>query len=384
MASGENPKTICKSAISFKDSSRCNFTAKIGSEYCGLHLYRNYVPIEIDTNTTLSMTLATESEHFYKVVLRPDSPKEEDPEEKIKPKKSRVERNRNRRSNRPERDSSSKTVFEENKISNVQSTLDKIQDIINMKYLILSNDEELLALLKEYVGPIYDDVTLSTNETDPLTFDPIWEIDDNGSKIPCIPNWQLFSYECLNHKVLKCVTIDTLYDVFFLHKSNSSDLGIFMSPNDETRALNLIEWYDYMLNFFSTRDAEISPELALHNRLVALFAKFKDNTTCFEESWLENITSVSNLKTVITNTHDILRQNYNLITESPEGAKLFNTKFSLSSTILDYKTYIVDEWEKMVKLASVDNQYPRWIIALGLSRVVPEILVKYPNIKYML
>jgi hypothetical protein len=310
----------------------------------------------------------TDSKYFFKVVL--DTPKQDPPKTKEKPKPKLKQKRK---------------AFGENIASNVIQTLEMAKDLVNMKFLILCNDDEYLAVLKKFVGPIYDDVTLAANETDPLTFDQIWEYNESGAKVACeIPGWQLFSYMCTIENVMKCVTIDTLHDVFDLNLHKSEDLGIFMSDDDKNRASDLTEWYAEVLDYFSTRKLEVSPELAFHNRLVALFSKFKDNTTCFEESWLENISNPKDLKTIVEQNYNIIRNNIALITSDPRGSTLFNAKLPCTTPILTYKIYIVEQWETMISLAAPDNQYPRWIIALTLSKVVPGILKKYPSIKYIL
>ena len=288
----------------------------------------------------------------------------------------------------------SDTVFKEQKISTIVNNHKENEDDLEIKLLILVNDDEYSEKIPELIGPIFHDITLSDDEQDPITLDPIWKYVD-GVKVPALVNkYYLFSYIDSKGKI-RCFTIFVLYDMFM---NNELVHPITMEPipeRDIVRAKELIDIYSKKIDLFKQIDeSTISPEFKLKNRLTRLFQKFHLHSIYFEESWLLSITNPKDLYKIITETEKLVTNNIPSINGNLHSLNLFQQKpqkkISKIPVMVDddpiiLKEYIIGEWEKLIEAADKpQNQIPIWILASGISFVVPEIKQKYPDLEIML
>ena len=68
-----------------------------------------------------------------------------------------------------------------------------------------------------------------------------------------------------------------------------------------------------------------------------------------------------------------------------KASKAVNNENDEDDSIISLQEYIVTEWEKLIQAADTpQNQIPIWILASGLSFVVPEVKQKFPDLEVML
>lgn len=280
--------------------------------------------------------------------------------------------------------------FEEKKIQNnisqnkeniINSYKENEKDL-EIDMFILLNDESYSKKLPELIGPVFYDITLSEDEFDLMTMDQIWTI-DNGIKIPTFPNkYFLFSYED-SHNKIRCFTVFTLYELVknnnFRHPTTNEELPI----KTIKRAKKLIKIYLEELNIFDDHK-KISDDISLKNKVTNLFRRIGTYNIFLEESWFLSINEVNLLKRIIIDTNDILSKNLKNINPNIKNINLFKKIVTKKDSNLKIKSYIVDEWEKLLNLVDLSlNKIPLWILIYGLYNVIPIVKEKYPNLNIM-
>lgn len=286
-------------------------------------------------------------------------------------------------------------TMREQKVSTIENSHKENEDDLEIKLLILANDDEYCDKISELIGPVFKDVTLSEDEQDPVTLDSIWTI-KNGIKIPAAVNkYYLFSYRDSKDKI-RCLTIFTIFNMFqdnnYIHPVTSEAIP----EKDVERAKELIDLYQTKIGLFKEQDeSNMSPEFKLKNRLTRLFKQFHIHSIYLEENWLINIDSQDKLFKIIKETEKLVSNNIKSINPDLHGFKVFqkkelpkkmyNKNKTSTETIMSLQEYIVDEWEKLIDAADTpQNQIPIWILASGLSFAVPEVKQKYPDLEIML
>lgn len=278
----------------------------------------------------------------------------------------------------------------EQKFSTVTLNHQENEDDLQIKFLILVNDEKYYNKISKLVGPVFDDICLSEDEQDPITYDPIWILVDGVRKPASTNKYYLFSYIDQNGKI-RCFTIFTMYDMI---KENNCIHPITTEPinnKDIKRAKKLIRLYKREIGLFNVKNDRNSPEFRVRNRLIVLFKKFHKHSIYFEENWLLSINDCTVLYKIINETRQLISNNIASINSTLKQCDLFNRIKPTASENIDpdfkirLKEYIVEQWEKLISISDADhNQIPIWIIASGLSFVVPEIKEKYPNLEIMM
>lgn len=384
---------------------QCLFKAKPGNKYCTLHLsydtvtdYVNKIS-EIETTNEKKVILPNPIYSTYNVIgmQQPSVPEIKN----VATAKSTFA---------PKKMSQSKSLKEQ-KSAAVVNSYQTNENSLEVKMLIMLNDDEISEKIINLIGPVFDDITLSEDQEDPITMDKIWEYGKDGMKIPLFANkYHLFSYKDSKSKI-RCLTIFTLYDMC---QSGDITHPITTEPIPEAdiiRAKELIDIYSTKLNLFgSGSDVNMSPEYELKNRINHLFKQFHIHSIFFEESWLTSITSKDQLVKVIHETEQLAKNNMRIIhadltklnfqnpfvSAPKKSAKKFIRSRDIKckesedetanpSDILTIKKYIVDMWNELIKVAdNPNNQAPIWIIAYGLSFVVPEVKIKFPDLELML
>lgn len=291
-------------------------------------------------------------------------------------------------------------TFKEQHIDTIINNHQEHQEDLEIKLLILVNEEKYSSKIKDLIGPVFDDITISEDEQDPVTFDSFWEYVD-GVKVPSLSNrYYLFSYIDSKGKV-RCLTVFTVYNMIeqdeFIHP-------ITMEPipeNDIARAKELIHLYHTKLSLFTDNNESDSTEYKLKNRITKLFKQFHIHSIYFEPTWLTSITDIDKLYRIIKETDKLVSNNLKIINNNLHGFKIFQKKpvpiintrnrrskgasKNLAEDPIMLQEYIVEEWEKLIKAAdNPQNQIPIWIMASGLSFVVPEIKSKFPDLEIMI
>jgi hypothetical protein len=292
----------------------------------------------------------------------------------------------------------------------IQKTLQSNEEEQQVKLLILVNDEEHAETIEKLIGPVFQDITKSEDEYDPVTMEPIW-INENGKREPSpeINKYFLFSYTDSNGKI-RCMSLFSIYDLIEAGNPAHPLTSEPIPEEDIKRATELIELYKDNVGLFTGSVSYASPEFKLKNRISRLFKKFHTHSIFFEEKWLMDLSNENDLNKIITETQRLISSNETLLRPDNNNstinaikslfskAKQSNKKPTKSSkkaysdsdsefegnNILRLQTYIVEQWEKMIEIAGPQNQLAIWIIAHGLATIVKEIYTKFPDMEYMI
>lgn len=395
--------TTCNSVRSKQEIHlRCLLKAKNNEKYCALHLSQDtiidYVLNTTDTTDTaittvsvpkpldlnncptvhrvneIGQSVTVQNPIFGKVVLKLN------PLSETKVESSSIDLTTDKT------DKTGVTLLEQ-KTSTVKNIHEENEDDLQVKLLMLVNENEYNKKISKLIGPVFKDVTLSEDNQDPVTYDTIWTM-ENSHKIPATVNkYYLFSYVDEFSKI-RCLTIFTIYGMLqednFVHPITMKNIP----EKDVRRAKKLITFYKEKIGLFKELDESLtSPEYALKNKISKLFKKFHTHSIYFEDEWILNIKDKASLYKVITETDKLISANASSINPTASLPSLFkwkSTNQSSTKSILELQTYIVNEWIKLIQFANNNqNQIPIWILASGLAHVVPEIKQKFPDLEFM-
>ncbi|ANB50490.1 hypothetical protein [Powai lake megavirus] len=377
-----NISHICKSIrTKYEPHLRCVLKAKPGNNYCAIHMSQKHI---INFNESMDQHLSYIDKYYPEIkeshnniisVMNLDDLlglKVKSPEiNNIKPNIIKK-----------------KMHNKEQKAQVVENIYNDNQDDLEIKLLVLINDEEYSEKIKKLIGPIYDDITMSEDEYDPITYDAIWTI-KNHNKIPGdINKYYLFSYLDSNDKI-RCFTIFSIKDMLeneqveYKHPITQE----LIPEIDIQRARDLINIYRTKIGLFNDNyNTHYSDEYKLKCRISKLFKKFHVHSIFMEEKWLLSIDNQTKLDKIISETKKLIDSNIKIINPNLKKNTIFikpKNKNSNNSgeTILSKQEYIVGQWEKLIDSADTpNNQIPIWIIISGLSFAVPEIKKKFPDI----
>lgn len=406
------PISICQSIRSPSEPHvQCLFRAKPGKNYCGLHLsYANITDyskaawtnvtntkptiIKEEPNPIYSHVVLSESNPSLTPFKPPTSLSKRIPANQCPIKKYPIKKYPINKSSTP-KEQQTKTIIDTHQTN---------ENELEVKLLIMINDDESAEKIAKLIGPCFNNITLSEDEEDPVTMDKIWEWVDGVKVGTSINKYYLFSYVDSKNKI-RCMTVFTLNDLL---QSGDPTHPITTEPIPEPdiiRARELIDLYATKLNLFEAQsDIILSPIYRLKNKIGILFKKFHALSIFFEEEWLTSITSEDKLFRIITETKRLVNNNIrsinvrathiDIFSNVPKRAILVRVKKPIKYDLEDDETntdhtslkeYIVDGWDKLIKSAdNENNQIPIWIIAHGLSYVVPAVKMKYPDLELMI
>lgn len=370
-------KSIYNQCASIRSSDephlRCLMKTKNGEKYCAMHLCQKYIVdynIVDDDILELDMKMSKSEKNIINPIIKKLSLN-------VQPQPINIKN-----------DSNKELTMHEQKVSTIQNSLKENEDELEIKLLILINDGYSNTLAR-LIGPIFQDITLSEDEQDPVTYDVFWLYKD-GKKIPSssINKYFLFSYTDTKNKI-RCFTIFTIYNML---KDNNLIHPITMEEipdKDIKRAKRLIKLYETKIGLFNENDSNLSPEFKLKNRLTKLFKQFYIHNIYLEENWLLSINNKDKLYRIISETGKLVSNNIKSINPNLHNIQIFQmkkcTKIKSELSVFELQEYIVSEWEKLIQAAdSPQNQIPIWVLASGLSFVVPQIKQKYPDLEIML
>jgi hypothetical protein len=169
---------------------------------------------------------------------------------------------------------------------------------------------------------------------------------------------------------LKCFTIFSMYDII--------SSGNYCHPITRTkipeeaieRAKELIDLYDKELNLFK----EVSiKEFSLRNKLNYLFGKFRSFGIYLEEDWILGINDKDKLKEMSYELVNIAKRN---------NISIVPPSFFINDTIQYYHSIIFQKWEMLFN--TCPNETTIWIIALSIAKVCPQVMERYPDLKFMI
>uniref|UniRef100_A0A6C0LTZ4 Uncharacterized protein n=1 Tax=viral metagenome TaxID=1070528 RepID=A0A6C0LTZ4_9ZZZZ len=345
---------------------QCTLGCAPGEKYCSIHLNKT---LKIDYRQTQEDTISIHDDFLIKEIHNPIIgyfPFNSTEKNKINIKKiSTTEQNH---------------AFKEESVEYILNSYYENEDDLIVKLLILVNDEEYHEEIPHLIGPVYNDITVSEDDKDPVTMDIFWKIQDGKKVVESTNKYFIFSFQDSKKKI-RCLSIFTLH---IMVKNNDFTHPItleMMSNDDIERAKKLIKLYDSKLGLFSIEES-FSPGLRLKQKITELFQKFHIHNIYFDVKWLLDLQVITKLNKIIIETHQLIVLNLKSINPTLKENKLFIKKETNKIIdILKLKEYIVEEWYKLIEMSnSPNNQIPIWIIAKGLSFVVPEIKRKYPDL----
>lgn len=366
----DNEQKRCASIKSKEERGlQCLFKPAANSKYCSMHLLQkdiiDYQPLIHEIKKDMDQPVEVVRNPIFRRI------------DLLKSKKCITH---------PIQTSKDGSVIKEQKVDTITNSHQENEDDLEVKLLILANDNEYVDKIPKLIGPVFDDVTLSEDQYDPITMDPIWMIVDRRKVASSVNKYFLFSYRDSQNKV-RCFTIFTMQEMI---KSGELSHPVIMEPIPEEsiqRAKELIDLYSTKLGLFQNVDEKfLTPQYKLRNRLINLFKRFHVHSIYLEEKWLLDINTWDKLDSIVTKTDNLVRHNLNL----PANCHIFRSKMPRPSSsynddnLIDYKMFIVTEWEKLINTCqSPQDQVPIWILVSGLSFVVPEIKQKFPNLQVM-
>ena len=373
---------ICGSVRSSEEPhSKCLLRAKKGQRYCPLHLsQKTIIDFAMDEGDDEVETIKVVKTHPLTKTICLDT----EPKGVVAPPTSAA--CIQKKSSSTDTLSKSNATMVEQKESTVEKFCQENDEELEIKLLILANDEEYIGKIGELIGPVFLDPTLSEDDTDPVTMDPIWVLDGRCRVPASINKYCLFSYLDSKSKI-RCFTIFTMYNMIqnndYVHPRSLEPIP----PKDILRAKELVNIYSTKIGLFKKRN-DLSPEFTLRNRIGELFKRFEIHSIYFEDKWLMDIDTMAKLDKIIDETQKFVSGNISSINPTLHKLDLFKRNYKRKKGTVDLlasKKYIVDEWEKLINASSSpQNQIPIWILACGLCSVVPEIKVKYPNLEIMI
>lgn len=386
----EKKPTCSTPCASIRSSSephlKCLMNTKNNQKYCPMHLIQaNIIDFDLNLNEVFGndeKKIVRSDDEVYNPIIRKI--------QLIESSGPSVKKNEQSKTRAPKPASKKKLPIYEQKVSTIENSCKENEDDLEIKLLILMNDDEYNDVISDLIGPVFNNVTVSEDDQDPVTLDKFWII-QNNIKIPTsINKYLLFSYVDIKNKI-RCFTIFTMHNMIqndnFIHPVTLDPINEI----DIARAKKLIDMYQTKIGLFKKNDLNCSPEFKLKNKLTSLFKQFHIHNIYLEENWLLLLDDKNKLLKIIRETKNLIDNNLELICPGLGNPNLFQKKDVMwkktnkNKIIFELKEYITGEWERLIQIANdPQNQIPIWILVSGLSFATPEIKQKYPAIDVML
>ena len=174
--------------------NRCLFAAKLGEKFCPLHLLEtnpiiyNGDIVEIPTVRVIEPTPINPI--IITTKITPPVVLTDDQSDDMSKKYARSQKAIKHSGKKPVKKSD---IIYEHKSEIVKQNYDDTEAEMEVKLLIMVNDEEYVDKIPALIGPAYADITLSDDDVDPITLDPIWYTTTNGRVPAQINKYFLFS-----------------------------------------------------------------------------------------------------------------------------------------------------------------------------------------------
>jgi hypothetical protein len=270
----------------------------------------------------------------------------------------------------------------------LKTTIDDIT-IIEKKREELTDIKTLLLIrncpnIKELIGPVFDDITLSEDDSDPITMQTFWtEIDGKRHATNETNKYFLFSYKDSKNKI-RCLSINTICDMInnaiYTHPITQE----LIEYDDIQRAIKLIEIFK-KINFFET-EKELT-EQKIKSMTLELFHRFKIQGIELESQWFTGL----NFQLLVKFTKDlynICRANIQIIDPVKQFNLFSNKGESYESNItneylLKLKANVLIELNELLDLPkNKNNTIPYYIVVGSLANIVPKLKESYPDLQF--
>ena len=253
---------------------------------------------------------------------------------------------------------SPKTERLKDSISGFNESYQKVSDI---KMMIFKNSIKKIDQYYDLIGPVYNDLTVSEDNSDPISMETFWKIIDGKKVVLHTETFDLFSYKDKDGMV-RCLTIQTLCDMKdnLIHPLTGEEF-----PDEaKERAKKLIKIYtDVVL----IDNIDIPEKSLLESKIVELFQEL-------------NIIGISLDSQIFVQLSDIQLANFvenfkKLTKNNISNEFIFKNSFDKMIILDDLKEFITIH--KKTHL----HQIACWLIVSALHVVSQEVRAKYPDIK---
>ena len=201
-------------------------------------------------------------------------------------------------------------------------------------------------LLRDLLGPGYEDMTKITNSEDPLTFDEFWIHEGEGRVVADTPAVYVFSW--WDNGKIYGVILDTLCQML---ESGSNPLGESLSLEDRDRAGQLLTVYRSVVPIFPNLKLPGEHEELLRMRFLNLLLAFHPNLyETVDGNWLFKVAQPRNMCRAL--------------------ARHVGDGRDIPDTIRDQYTRIIEMLENTVQ---VDDCSLLWDALQSMAPYIPEL-----------
>jgi hypothetical protein len=258
---------------------------------------------------------------------------------------------------------------------------DMLSKCMNIKITIIINNYEDQNKLKALIGPIFNDITLSEDEMDPISLTPFWTLSENGTRIPTnINKYFLFSYFDSQNKI-RCFYIYTIHDLI---KQNMLYHPVTQEPFDKKtldRASELINIYFNELGINMSHDINKTLKEKLIAKTTEVFQKINKEGIIIDEAWFINLSKQDvskfhkELKTLVEQNIPNKKLHVFKTINEKEGNKKIGP--------MNLKMKIIKNIDQFLELSKENNMFNicALILITALTIVSPGAKEKYPDIQ---
>jgi hypothetical protein len=295
------------------------------------------------------------------------------------------------------------------KIDNVDDILNKLsnkfdQNIIKKSYEKANNIKPLLckdiytiplkireSLIKKYgieylkklTGPVYENITKSDDNLDPITQDVFWE--NNKQKIGNIDTLFLFSY-LDSQNFIRCFHILSLRDMF--------DEDIYTHPITGEKINNeIILLAKEKINFMEknrlierkNKNNDILNEQKIKFKILDVFQKMSYFNIYMEEDWFIDL-DLNSCHKLYKEMSMIWNENKNLVSVNFDNNSILNVNKNIYHKFnkLEIQNILIDDFNKLITggLVESDKRFASWLIVHAFTYVSDKVKKAFPDLMH--
>jgi hypothetical protein len=240
--------------------------------------------------------------------------------------------------------------------------------------------------VRELVGPVFDDITVSEDDQDPVAMNCVyWIADATGKRTPCagVNKFFLFSYVDSKNKV-RCLSINTIYDMINNSMTTHPMTQEEISQSDISRARQMIAALT-KINYFET-DKELGPQ-KINSMTLELFHRFEIQGIVMETPWFTGL-DIHYVAKLNKDLQVLVKQNLQAIDPSRK-ANLFNPfeydpNNPKSEDLARLQALLLIDMNDLLDLSkNKNNKIPYYIILGALSNIHPVVKERFPELQWM-
>ena len=283
--------------------------------------------------------------------------------------------------------------FEKNYKEQIESSL--IDKEINGDYLFQADrennvknnciDSNIQKKIKELIGPVYDDITLSFDPKDVISQIEFWEIDNKNNRIPLYNNKNhLVSYYD-SEKRLRCFEITTIIDMI----DNNMLKHPITNENLPEEFINRSKDLNNLLIKNDMIEEKVVIEKTIEDLAFDLFQKLGNGDIYLDKKYFLDL-SIDKLDKLYYETREFYFSNISssdrVLIEN--NSKIFiksrsDLRNDFGNDISKIQKYIIENFMFILTNCTNNTEYiVKYIILAGLNLVIPEVKEKYPDFEF--